>query len=272
MDPVLVLKLVLVPLLVGGVTLASRRWGPAVGGWLSAFPVITAPILLLVAMQQGVAFAAEAAVGTLAAVLANVVFGLGYAWTAVRFAWGLALLAAFVGYCLAVAAVVAWSPSLWVAIPAVALALLLAPRWYPEPAASVHGERAGNDIFWRMGAGGVLVLAVTSFSATLGARLSGALAMFPVMASVLAVFSHRQAGPASAVRLLQGMLMGYYGFSTFCIVLALALPTLGIGVAFFLALGGAVIAQLLTRIPLLRAERARDGRTSPRPAPASTPP
>lgn len=272
MDPVLVLKLVLVPLLIGGVTLAARRWGPAVGGWLSAFPVITAPILLFVAGQQGVAFAAEATVGTLAAVLANVVFGLGYAWTAVRFPWVLALVAAFVGYFLAVAVVVAWSPSLWVAIPAVAVTLLLAQRWYPEPVASAQVERARNDIFWRMGAGGVLVLAVTSFSATLGARLSGAFAMFPVMASVLAVFSHRQAGPASAVRLLQGMLMGYYAFSTFCIVLALALPSLGIGAAFFLALGGAVIAQLLTRMPLLRAERARNRRTAPQPTPVSTPP
>jgi hypothetical protein len=38
MNAVLVLKLALVPMLILGVTLAGRRWGPSVAGWLSAFP------------------------------------------------------------------------------------------------------------------------------------------------------------------------------------------------------------------------------------------
>jgi fatty acid desaturase len=39
MSTILGLKLVLVPLLIEGVTLAGRRWGPPVEGWLSAFPM-----------------------------------------------------------------------------------------------------------------------------------------------------------------------------------------------------------------------------------------
>ena len=86
MNTVLLLKLVLVPALIAGVTLAGRRWGPAVAGWLSAFPIVAGPILWFIALEQGAAFAAQAAVGTLSAVLGMLAFGLSYAWAATRFA------------------------------------------------------------------------------------------------------------------------------------------------------------------------------------------
>ncbi len=65
MTAVLLLKLFLVPALIALVTLAGRRWGPAVAGWLSAFPVVAGPILGFIALEQGAAFAARAAIGTL---------------------------------------------------------------------------------------------------------------------------------------------------------------------------------------------------------------
>jgi len=75
MSVVLGLKLALVPSLIGGVTLVGRRWGPSVAGWLSAFPVVSAPILFFIALEQGSSFAANAAAATLSAVLAILVFG-----------------------------------------------------------------------------------------------------------------------------------------------------------------------------------------------------
>jgi hypothetical protein len=38
--PVLALKLILTPLLIGGASLAARRWGPAIGGWLVGLAAI----------------------------------------------------------------------------------------------------------------------------------------------------------------------------------------------------------------------------------------
>ncbi|MEP6609888.1 MAG: hypothetical protein ABJA83_14595, partial [Burkholderiaceae bacterium] len=222
MSTVLVLKLLLVPLFIWGVTLASRRWGPAVGGWLSAFPVVSAPILFFIALEHGATFTARAALGTLSAVLANIAFGVSYAWVATRFSWALSLVAGFVGYFLAVACLSFWTPSLYIAVPVVWATLLVAPRLYPSLGPSTqHAYKPANDVFWRMGAGVVLVLLVTHFSSALGAQLSGAFAMFPVMASVLVVFSHRHSGSAFAISLLRGMVLGYYAFSIFCIVLSL---------------------------------------------------
>jgi len=57
MTAVLALKLTLVPLLIYLVTLAGRRWGPAVAGRLSAFPIVAGPTLLTLALEQGLPFA-----------------------------------------------------------------------------------------------------------------------------------------------------------------------------------------------------------------------
>ena len=82
---ILLLKLALVPMLIGAVTLAGRRWGATVAGWLSAFPIVSGPILFFIALEQGAEFVARAALGTLSAVLAILVFAVSYAWAATRF-------------------------------------------------------------------------------------------------------------------------------------------------------------------------------------------
>ncbi len=249
MTPLLALKLTLVPALIAVVTWAGRRWGAGVAGWLGAFPVVSAPILWFVALEQGPGFAAEAAQGTLSAVLAMLVFCLVYAWAALRLAWAGAVLLGLAAWFAAVAALNAWAPSLAAAGVAVLLALALAPRAYPPPpeAPPPAPGRAAGDLAWRMAAGAALVLGVTQFSATLGPRLSGLFAMFPVIASVLAVFSHRQSGAGFVVRLLRGMVLGYYAFAAFCAVLALALPALPAGPAFVLALATALAVQGASR-------------------------
>src|SRR5215467_7067551 len=59
------LKLIVTPLLIAIATFVTRRWGPGVGGWLAGFPLTSAPVSVFLAFEQGPAFAAGAAVGTL---------------------------------------------------------------------------------------------------------------------------------------------------------------------------------------------------------------
>jgi hypothetical protein len=264
----LALNLILVPLLIGGVTLAARRWGPSVGGWLSSFPVISAPILLSIALEHGAPFAATAAASTLAAVLANLAFTLAYAWSATRFSWPSCLAAGFAGYFLVVAGLNLWAPSLYVAVPVVLIGLLAAPRLYPlpVPGAQPAGEPM-NDIFWRMGTGVMLVFLVTQFASGLGPRLSGSFAMFPVLAPILAVFSHRHSGSAFAIHLLRGMVLGYYSFAVFCIVLSQMLPVTSVKNAFLVSLGCALLVQVVSRMLLHRARLSSAIRTRQPPSP-----
>jgi hypothetical protein len=103
---------------------------------------------------------------------------------------------------------------------------------------------AASDLPWRMLAGAVLVLTVSYGAATIGARLSGFFAMFPVMSTVLVGFSHVRSGRAFAVALLRGMIYGYFAFATFCLVLALQLRDGNVGIAFAAAFACALAVQL----------------------------
>lgn len=256
MSPVLLLKLTLVPALIAAITLAGRRWGPTVAGWLSAFPVVSGPILLFIAIEQGASFAATSAVGTLSAVLAILAFGICYAWAATRFTWPVSLVAGFAGYFIAVAALNHWTPSVSFSLPAVLIALLLAPRLYPSQSFSDHKTSApANDILLRMIAGALLVLSVTHFASRMGPNLSGVFAMFPVMGSVLVVFSHRHSGSTFAIHLLRGMVLGYYAFGAFCAILALTLRSMDVVPAFLVSVGTAVLVQGISHLKLHRPQR-----------------
>ena len=79
------------------------------------------------------------------------------------------------------------------------------------------------------------MLALTAVSGALGAHLSGLLAPFPIITSVLAVFTHAHGGPPRSRVLLRNFLLGFYGFAAFCFVLAIALPAMSTAAAFGLA-------------------------------------
>lgn len=95
--PLLLLKLTLTPLVVGGASIAARRWGPAIGGWIVALPLTSGPILFFLALDQGPAFAADAAVGTLLGLGAICGFSVGYL-VASRRGPGPAMVAASLGF------------------------------------------------------------------------------------------------------------------------------------------------------------------------------
>ena len=241
MDSVLALKLFLVPSLIYAVTLAGRRWGPAVAGWLSAFPIVAGPILLAISLEQGAPFAAAAAEGTLMAVLATIVFSVAYAWASGRLGVAGAMPLALGAWALTVTALQLLPLPLPLAALAVVAALLAAPRLFPAlgadaaaPQAQAGARRVG-DLPWRMLAGAVLVMSVSAAASGLGPRLSGFFAMFPVMGTVLVGFTHVQVGRNHAVLLLRGMMLGYFAFAAFCIAIALLLRAQPVAVSFFAA-------------------------------------
>jgi hypothetical protein len=73
--------------------------------------------------------------------------------------------------------------------------------------------------------------------------LSGLLATFPLYAAILTVFAHRQEGPAPAIQVLRGLLLGLFSFAGFFVVLGALLPRVGVGPAFAAAVVAAVVVQ-----------------------------
>ena len=189
------------------------------------------------ALEQGPQFASTTAAAALAGGLAWMTFALSYAWAALYVSW---LLAIFGGLCAYVAvgmALVVAAPSFAWIVAMMIVAVVSAPHAFPrltQPAG--RGTRSSIELVARMVAGGVLSITVSHLSPVLGPKFSGLLAVFPVMGVVLAAFSHRASGNVFTIRLLRGMVSGFYAFTAFCLTVTLFLNTLGVAAGFTLAL------------------------------------
>jgi hypothetical protein len=243
----LAVKLTLAPSFVVGASLAARRFGSHVGGLVGGLPVVAGPILLVYALAHGRTFAAGAAAGTLLGLVSLICFVVVYGRLAGRLAWGASMLAGWLAFALATVVFNVLSPSLGVALGLVALALAAGLAALPRPAwnALEHAPPPGWDLPLRAACALALVLALTAFSGWLGPQLSGLLAPFPVITTVLATFTHAQRGTQELARLLRGLVSGFGAFALFCFSLDLALRRVDTPAAFALATGLALLTQAL---------------------------
>jgi uncharacterized membrane protein (GlpM family) len=250
---VLPLKLLLVPIFLLLLTLAGKRWGPAVAGWLAGLPVVAGPILFFLCLEHGTNFAANAASAALSAVFASVTFSVAYSHAAQRLAWPPSLLLALFAWCSAALCLSALPVSATLSLSIALLTLLAAPRLFPDVHALPQSRTITNaELGWRMAAGATLTVAVTFLAAAVGSAWSGLLSVFPVLGIVLAVFSHRSEGSSFAINLLRGMATGLYSFVAFCFSLSLSLLHFSTAIAFTLAVLVSLIVQLASKRHLMR--------------------
>lgn len=238
------LKLVAAPALILAASLVGRRWGEAVGGWVVGLPLTSGPVLLLLALEHGRAFAAGSAAGSVAGVIAQTAFCLGFGFVVeAAGVWG-ALLAGTACFAACVwllqTAPLPIVPLFLCAAAALAAAILVFPR---RSVPVRVGPPMGNDLPLRMLVAAAVVLTITTAAPTLGPRLSGLLTTFPIMASILAGFAYRSYGPGAARRVLFGLLMGLYGFATFFMVLGVSIEPVGPAAAFAMASSAALLVQ-----------------------------
>jgi hypothetical protein len=238
------LEILLAPALIGVSWAMTRRYGQQVGGLISAFPAIAGPFLLLVAIEHGPNFAASAANGTLAGLVALGGFAVAYALAAPRSAWRAALALGWV-VAGALAGIVDWlAPAPPVGLLLAAGSLLLARSLLPDGSRWTRpppGPR--SEALRSMALGALLVCSLALAAAWLGPEVGGILAGLPVIATALALETHRRYGVGALHALLRGMLDGMVGFVLFCeTVTILAVPA-GTAIAFAAAAIAAVAAQ-----------------------------
>jgi len=249
----LILKVTLTPLLIAVATLAARRWGPAVGGWIAGLPLTSGPVSVFLAVEQAPAFAARAACGTLLGLIAVACFCVAYARTAKSSAWVGPTTLGLGFYSLVTWAVSLSSFSILVStllvLPVLGVALVVlgvpvlvapsvaAPRW---------------DLPVRMATATAMVLLITGTASVLGPKWSGLLSPFPVFACVMAIFSHKNGGSGAAHRLLRGVVLGSFAFASFFIVVGLLVQRLSLVFTYALATGIALSVNGLSLAVLLR--------------------
>lgn len=238
-------KLLLAPCFVMGASLVARRFGPRIGGLTAALPVVAGPILLAYAIEHGRAFAATAAAGTLTGLVSLIAFVVVYGRLGQRVFWAWSMLAGWLVFACATAVFSAVSLSLGVslALAAAALAAGLAALPRPRTEQRIAAKPPSWDLPLRAACAVALVLTLTAVAGWLGPQVSGLLAPFPIIATVMATFTHAQRGTEQLLRMLRGLLSGFGAFALFCFSLALLLRHLSTAESFLAATSLALLAQ-----------------------------
>jgi hypothetical protein len=257
----LAIKVLLAPSFVVCASLAARRFGPRVGGLVGGLPVVAGPILLIYALAHGASFAADAAASTLLGLISLTAFVVVYGRLARHLPWLLSLLAGWLAFGVGTLFFSTLTIPLGAALIMACASFLVGLKLLPDPlfAPSKPSPPPVLDLPLRAFCAMLLVLALTAASGWLGSRLSGLLAPFPVIASVLAVFTHAQRGADDFLRLARGLLAGFFAFALFCFTLSLSLRALPIAASFVLATG---VAALVQGLMLARASRSPTNKRS----------
>ncbi len=240
----LVLKLIMAPVIIGSASLAGRKWGPAVSGWIVGMPLTSGPVIFFVALSHDVAFAANAALGVISGGLSLVAYALTYAWLATRFRWYVSLAGGFVVFAISITLLKNLTfpliPIFLIVCVAIALGLSLMPKGEVEDGEVPFGKW---DIPSRILIGTTFILLITGSAEILGPRLTGLLTMIPLYVTILAIFAHRHQGPAAAAHVLRGLLYGMFAFAGFFITIGLFLEKAGIAISFLSAIAVALAIQ-----------------------------
>ncbi len=237
------LRLALVPAAVWIASLAARRWGHSVSGYLGGMPLIGGPITWFLALDYGPEFAAASASITLAVVAAQAAHLLAFAHVARRASWPWALAAGWASFAVLALAIGWIVPSAWIGLALAIAGLVIAWRFLPWPRSHAGLPSVPRvELYLRLAAAFVLALAIVLGAKALGPVWSGALLSMPVTGSIMPPFTAARYGDDAVARLARGFVVGLTGFGSFFFVVATCAVTLGATLAFLLALAAALLA------------------------------
>lgn len=244
----LLFKIVLAPVLIVLVSLAGRKWGSAVSGWLLGIPLSSGPILFFLALEQGPEFSSRTAIGSLLGIIAWGAFTVVYARCCLKLPWWWSTLIGWVAYFAVAAAILPLHSGVFVSFALVCIALAAILFGFPHVSPPAEPGTYGKyDLVLRMVTASIMVVTLTGFARLLGPMRSGILSAFPAYTTILAVFSHRQ-HPAAAANTMMAVAIGLYTAATFFLILSPALLRMNMAAAFALAILGALAVQFASLI------------------------
>jgi len=240
------LRLLIAPLIVLGVTLAQRRFGQSVGGLIVGLPLSTLPLLWLVAMQHGGAFATRMSATILAAGAAQVVVIWLYARLTSRMSPTRAIAMALGAFVLVTTPLVFVHYSVVLAVVLTVGAFSLAVQLWPRDAAPSN-ESGRYRLGLRMVVAASVTMAIASAAGVVGPAMAGLLGALPVMSLMIGFMTHRELGAAASPRFLEGVNRGTMSYVLSILVLTICLrSTNDVAQSFALAILVAAVVQTMT--------------------------
>jgi hypothetical protein len=206
-------------------------------------------VLVFYALEQGTVFAARAAQATVAGLIGTALFAFAYGRYAGRFAWYWCVVIGWLAFAVTIAVLYVLRLQLLASMAMLVGAAMGARGLLPfEEVKPASLPVPPGDLAVRMVTSAALVVALTALASWLGPRWSGLLSAFPVLTTIIVVFTHHQHGGDAAVVFLREYLQAVIGFGLFCATLSVALTQFGLLWALVLALA----SQLATQAYMLR--------------------
>ena len=223
-------------------SIVTERSGPAIGALVATLPVSAGPSYIFLSIDHDAAFIGQSALASLPMNAATVLMCLVFVYLA-RHRGMLVSLAAGISVWFVFAALVRafeWTllGGILVNVAALAVCLPLVQRFRAAKMPLI--TRRWFDIPLRAALVAMVVAAVVTLSNIVGPRVSGTIALFPVVfTSLMLILQPRIGGPATAAVLANGQ-WGLIGFGAAIVVLHLAAEPLGRAAALGLALATCV--------------------------------
>jgi hypothetical protein len=237
------IRVLLAPLAVVAGTLAQRRFGYAVSGLILGLPLTSLPLLWLVALQHGTAFASSMTGALLVGSIAEAVVLWLYARLTIHLSPSLALLGALGAFALAAEAVNLLRLSALLAGLITALGFAAALRWWPVTTNSNASSEGRSRLWLRVTMSAVFTIVIVALAGRLGPVLAGLIDALPALSLMMAFTTHQDHGSGASSRFLHGVTRGSFSYLAAMVVLAELLRTGNLLLAFAAALMAALVVQ-----------------------------
>lgn len=242
----LLLRMAIAAAFVVSASVITERSGPVIGALVATLPISAGPSYVFLAIDHDAAFVAQGALSSLPVNAATILLGLTYVVLAQRHSFAVS-----VGSAVAVWIVLAsiirlfdWTLTAGLAVNLVAfgicIPLLAQYRHVKMPLVT----RRWYDIPFRAALVATLVAIVVSTSGWVGPRVSGVIALYPIVFTSIMVILHPRIGGPPTAAVLANSAWGLLGFGMAIAVMHVAVVKFGSAVGLLLALATCVMWNL----------------------------
>ena len=243
----LALRMAVTAAFVVSASVITERSGPVIGALVATLPISAGPSYVFLALDHDAAFVGAGALASLPINAATIFLGLVYVVLAQRHGALVSCIAAVVVW-IALAAIirqVQWSLAGGLIANAIAFAICvpLLARYRHVKMPPI--KRRWYDIPLRASLVATLVATVVTLSGWVGPKVSGIIALFPVVFTSMLLILHPRIGGPPTAAVLANSGWGLMGLGIAIAVLNLVAPRFGSAAALILALATCVIWNLV---------------------------
>ncbi|KJC61470.1 hypothetical protein UP10_07235 [Bradyrhizobium sp. LTSPM299] len=243
----LVLRMAITAAFVVSASIITERSGPVIGALVATLPISAGPSYTFLALDHDAAFIAAGALASLPVNAATILMGLVYAVLAQRFSMWISA-----GTAIAVWLVLAtimrqfeWTLAAGLIVNVIIFAIcvpLLKP--YRHVARMPLITRRWYDIPLRAALVATLVATVVTTSGWVGPRVTGVMALFPIVFSSMMLILHPRIGGQATAAVLANSAWGLLGFGLGVAVLHVAVLQFGSAIGLSIALATCIVWNL----------------------------